>query len=123
MSQPPFSLLKRDAEREEFPLCAREGIGVVPYQVLQGGLLTGKYRRCQAPPPATRMAEKKEWMGDLSDATYDAIEEVARGAEAEGTSMTHYAVAWTLARPGVTSVLIGARRPEQLAEPIAAAGG
>ena len=118
--QPPYSLLKREVEKDVLPLCRREGIAVVPYQILQGGLLTGKYRRGQAPSPGSRMAEKKEWLGDLSDATFDELEGIERDAKAKGRTMTQHAIAWTLEQPGITSVIIGAKRPEQLAEAIAA---
>lgn len=123
VNQPPYSLLKRDADQELIPLCEREGVAVVPYQILQGGLLTGKYRRDQAAPPGSRMSEKKEWMGDISGETFDKLEAIAREAEAKGLTMTQHTIKWTLAQPGITSVIIGAKRPEQLEEAIAAVEG
>ena len=122
VNQPPYSLLKRDAEKGVLPVCKRESVAVVPYQILQGGLLTGKYRRGQTPPAGSRMSEKKEWLGDVSDATFDQLESIGRDAEARGLTMTQYAVAWTLQQPGITSVIIGVKREEQLAQAIAAVG-
>jgi aryl-alcohol dehydrogenase-like predicted oxidoreductase len=121
VNQPPYSLLKRDIEKDVLPLCRRDGIGVVPYQVLQGGLLTGKYRLGQAPPPGSRMAEKKDWLMNLTDDVYDQLEKIEQEAKSRGLSMTQYAISWALTQPGITSVIIGVKRTEQLAEAIAAA--
>ena len=120
VNQPPYSLLKRDAEADLLPLCKRENIAVVPYQVLQGGLLTGKYRRDQAPPSDSRMTEKKEWLGDVPDATFDELESIERRADARGLSMTQYAIKWALEQPGIASAIIGVKREKQLAQAVAA---
>ncbi|MDP6439275.1 MAG: aldo/keto reductase [Candidatus Brocadiia bacterium] len=121
VNQPPFSLLKRDIEKDILPLCKREGIAVVPFQILQSGLLTGKYRRGQAPPAGSRMAEKVEWVRDVTDATFDRLESIERCAKARGLTMIEHAITWTLRQPGVASVIIGSKRPAQIEEAIAAA--
>lgn len=119
--QPPLSLLKPEVTTDLLPLCAREQIAVVPYQVLQGGLLTGKYRRGQPLPPDSRKAEKDAWVWNLDDALFDRIEQIEREAKANGMAMTQYALAWALRQPGVVSVILGVKRREQLEEAIAAA--
>ena len=74
--QPPYSLLNRGIEQNLLPLCREEGIAVVPYQVLQGGLLTGKYADRAAPPEGSRAAEKPEWIAMLQND--EALAEVDR---------------------------------------------
>lgn len=114
ISQPPLSLLKQDVLSDLLPLCEREGIGVAPYQVLQGGLLTGKYRRDRTLPPDSRKVEKPGWMWDLDDELFDRLEAVESQARQAGLEMTQYAIRWALAQPAVAAVVIGAKHPEQL---------
>ena len=104
------------AQLELLPLCEKEGVGVVPYQLLQGGMLTGKYRRGQEAPAGSRLAEKPEWMKPFTDETYDVIERCAAEAAAEGVTMTQHALRWALAQPGVVSALVGVKREEQIDE-------
>ena len=104
------------ALEELLPLCEKEGVGVVPYQLLQGGMLTGKYRRGQEAPAGSRLAEKPEWMKPFTDETYDVIERCAAEAAAEGVTMTQHALRWALAQPGVVSALVGVKREEQIDE-------
>ncbi len=118
--QPPLSLLRRDALDALLPLCAREGIAVVPYQALQGGLLTGKYRRGAPPPEGTRGSDKPDWLGTLDDALFDRLEALEAEARAERTDLRTYAFRWTLRQPGVASVLVGASRPSQLEDAVRA---
>ena len=70
LCQPALSMLNTGALEELLPLCEKEGVGVVPYQLLQGGMLTGKYRRGQEAPAGSRLAEKPEWMKPFTDETY-----------------------------------------------------
>lgn len=111
--QPPYSLLKRDAEEELLPLCDREGIAAAPYQVLQGGLLTGKYRRGQHVPPGSRKAESS-WLGDMDDALFDKLEAIQQQADNKGRTMLAHAMLETLAKPAVVSLVLGCTRIEQL---------
>lgn len=82
--QPPLSYLKQEALAHLLPLCAAEDIAVIPYQIYQGGLLTGKYRRGEAAPAGSRAAEKPEWMMRLDDALFDRIEAFAAAAQSHG---------------------------------------
>lgn len=118
--QPPLSLLKQDIVSDLLPLCVKEKIVVAPYQVLQGGLLTGKYRKGQPLPPDSRKAEKDAWVWNLDDALFDRLEDIEGKAKHSGQTMTQYAVRWTLQQPAVVSVIIGVKRIEQLNEAIAA---
>ncbi len=124
--QPRYNLLFRQIERELLPLCAEEGIGVIPYNPLAGGLLSGKHDRSGAPTAGTRftvanagpMYQDRYWHERELD-TVDALRPIAAAA---GVSMATLAVAWVLANPVITSAIIGASRPEQLADNVAAVG-
>jgi aryl-alcohol dehydrogenase-like predicted oxidoreductase len=117
--QPRYNLLFRQIERELLPLCKEEGLAVIPYNPLAGGLLTGKHDRSR--PPATGrftvpMYHDRYWHDREFD-TVDALRDIARVA---GTDMVTMAVAWILANKTVTSVILGASKPRQLAPAIAA---
>ena len=114
LHQGPYSLLLRDLEKDLFPLCEREQIGVVPYQVLQGGLLTGKYRRGQSLPADSRKAEKDGWVWELTDELLDQLEAIGADARARGRTMTQQAIAACFDRPAVTSIIVGVKRIDQL---------
>jgi aryl-alcohol dehydrogenase-like predicted oxidoreductase len=122
VSQPPYSLLKRDIETDVLPLCQREHIATVPYQVLQGGLLTGKYQRHEPAPGGSRKEEKPEWVWDLSDDLFARLEQLEAEARSRGRSLPQHALRTLLDQPGVVSAIVGAKRPDQLAALIAAAG-
>jgi aryl-alcohol dehydrogenase (NADP+) len=117
--QPRYNLLFRSFERDLLPFCLEEGIGVIPYNPLAGGLLTGKHRK-DASAEGTRfklgksgeMYTERYWH-EREFATVEALKEIA--AEA-GMSLTTLAVAWVLANPAITAPIIGASRPEQLAD-------
>ena len=116
MCQPPLSLLNTGALDALLPLCAQEGVGVIPYQVLQGGILTGKYHAGQQPPAGSRAAEKPDWMKPMTDEVYATLARVEAEAKAAGQSMTQYALAWALRQPAVRCVLLGVKRRAQLEE-------
>ena len=116
MCQPPLSLLNTGALDALLPLCVQEGIGVIPYQVLQGGILTGKYHAGQQPPAGSRAAEKPDWMKPMTDEVYATLARVEAEAKAAGQSMTQYALAWALRQPAVRCVLLGVKRRAQLEE-------
>lgn len=119
-SQIPFSLLRREFQHD-LPFCVRHGIGVTPYQALQGGLLTGKYRRGQQPPPDSRAAEKPDWIWKQDDALFDRLERIESLAAQIGVPVSQYALAWTLAQPAMSSLVVGVKRLEQIEDAEAAA--
>src|SRR3989441_1523892 len=122
--QPRYNLLFRQVERELFPLCAEEGLGVIPYNPIAGGLLSGKHRREAGPLAGTRFTHptagaryRDRYWRDRELETVEALRPLA--AEA-GMSMAQMAVAWVLENPVVTAPIVGASRPEQLDDVLAA---
>ncbi len=122
-SQPQYSALWREPERELFPLCARHGIGQVVWSPLAQGVLTGKYQRGEPPPPASRAAGSMgRFMGRLlRPKALDAVQRLRPIADEAGLTMSQLALAWVLRAPSVTSAIVGASRPEQVRENAAAA--
>ena len=116
LCQPQLNLLNQEALQALLPLCAKAGIGVVPYQVLQGGILTGKYHKGAAAPAGSRLAEKPEWVKPLTDDVYKILAACEQAAQEEGVSMTQYALRWALRQQGVVSALIGVKRASQIDE-------
>ena len=121
ITQPGISLLKQDVCSDLLPLCAKEEIGAVPYQVLQGGLLTGKYKRGEPVPADSRKADMDGWVQDLDDELFDKLDEIQGQADDAGQSMTQYAIRWALDQPAVVSVIIGVRRDSQVDDAVAVA--
>ena len=119
--QNEYSLLRREAEAEILPVCAREGLGFTPFSPLAGGWLTGKYRRGEAYPSGSRMTLRPDPYADLvNEETFDGLEAFAAAAADLGVEPATLAVAWVLGNPQVTAVVVGPRRPEQLATAVAA---
>ncbi len=117
-----LSLQERSAEYEIVPSAIDQGLGLLIWSPLAGGLLSGKYRRGEDAPPGSRRAS--EWSEPPiydEDKLYDTIEAVVEVAQGRGVSPPQVALAWLLGRPGVTSVIVGARTDEQLADNLAAA--
>lgn len=117
--QPQYNLLDRGIELELLPQCIEEGIGLLPWSPLGGGWLTGKYRRDQTPSGATRLGEDpargvEAYDGRNTPQTFDVIEELVRLAEVHGATPAQVALAWVRQRPGITSVILGARTTTQL---------
>ena len=120
-AQNEYSLLRREAEAEILPVCAREGLGFTPFSPLAGGWLTGKYRRGEAYPSGSRMTLRPDPYEDLvNEETFRGLEAFAEAAEDLGVEPATLAVAWVLGHPQVTAVVVGPRRPEQLASAVAA---
>ena len=119
-SQIPYSLLRRELHND-LTFCQQHGIGVTPYQSLQGGLLTGKYRRGQPPPADSRAAEKPDWMWQQDDALFDRLEAIAQQSAEAGVPMAQYALCGTLAQPAISSLIVGVKRLEQIQDAVAAA--
>jgi aryl-alcohol dehydrogenase-like predicted oxidoreductase len=120
--QNEFSLLRKGAENGLFAVCEREQLGFTPFSPLAGGWLTGKYGRDGGYPAGSRMTLRPDPYRDLeSEDIYEAIDAFIAAAAARGVEPSTLAVAWVLAHPGVTAVVVGPRRPEQLASALAAA--
>lgn len=116
--QNAYSLLEREAEQEVLPPCAANELGFTPFSPLAGGWLTGKYRAGEPPPPGSRMTLRPEPYERLvHERTYRALEAFRAAAAERGVEMAALAIAWLLAQPLVTAVIVGPRRPEQL-EPV-----
>ena len=121
--QNSYSLFDRDAEVEVLPLCVEHRLGFTPFSPLAGGWLTGKYRRDRPPAPGSRMAMRPEAYEHLrDDRIYDALDRFARLARERGTTTSALAISWILADPGVTAVIVGPRRPDQLRPALEALG-
>jgi aryl-alcohol dehydrogenase-like predicted oxidoreductase len=116
-----WSLLNRDVEESVVPAAETAGLGVVPYFPLASGLLTGKYRRGEPPPPGTRLARNERFAAVATDENFDRIEAYEGFAAERGHTVGELAIAWLLAQPSVASVIAGATRPEQVAANAAAA--
>jgi aryl-alcohol dehydrogenase-like predicted oxidoreductase len=116
-----LSLQERSAEYEIVPSAIDQGLGLLIWSPLAGGLLSGKYRRGEAAPEGSRLAG--EWSEPPvydEDKLYDTIETLVAVAENRGASPAQVAIAWLLARPGVSTVIIAARTEAQLADNLAA---
>lgn len=123
--QPRYNLLFRQIERELLPLATDEHLAVIPYNPLAGGLLTGKHRHDAAPAEgrftatvgkAGAMYQQRYW----HEREFETIEKLKQIAAETGESLTKTSVAWVLANPAVTSAIIGASRPDQLTDTLAA---
>jgi aryl-alcohol dehydrogenase-like predicted oxidoreductase len=117
-----YSLQARDIEHELVPLAVDQGLGILVWSPIAGGLLSGKYRRGVQPPPGSRhLTEWSEPPVYDQDKLYDTVEVLVAIGEQLGVSAAQVALAYTLAKPAVTSVIVGARTEQQLADNLAAA--
>ena len=123
--QPRYNLLFRQIEREMLPFCHEEGVGVIPYNPIAGGLLSGKHTRTAPPPDGGRFTlgtaggiyQQRYW----HDREFDTVEQLRTVADEAGVSLVTLSVAWVLANKAITAPIIGASRPEQLDASLAAA--
>lgn len=123
--QPRYNLLFRQIEREMLPFCGEEGVGVIPYNPIAGGLLSGKHSRTAPPPEGTRFTlgsaaeayQDRYW----HDREFDTVEVLRKLAQEAGVSLVTLSVAWVLANKAITAPIIGASRPEQLDSSLASA--
>jgi aryl-alcohol dehydrogenase (NADP+) len=122
--QPRYNLLFRQVERDMLPFCEEDGVGVIPYNPIAGGLLSGKHSG-SAPPPEGRFT--LGWAGQMyqerywNERAFDTVGALRKLADQAGTSLVTLSVAWVLASKAVTAPIIGASRPEQLDASLAAA--
>jgi aryl-alcohol dehydrogenase-like predicted oxidoreductase len=117
--QPPYSILNRSTEREVLPICQNYGMGALVWSPLAKGMLTGRYRKGQPLPDSLRVKAFPVQMAD--DRNLDAVERLIPIAEAAGLSLTHMAMAFVMAHPGVTSAILGPRTMQQLDDLLAGA--
>jgi 1-deoxyxylulose-5-phosphate synthase len=123
--QPRYNLLFREIERELLPLARETGLGVIPYNPLAGGLLTGKHKLGGSPTPGTRFTlgtaaeryQDRYW----HEREFRTVEALGRLATQSGHPLTTLALAWVLENPDITAPIIGVSRPEQLPELLKAA--
>lgn len=118
-SQIPFSLLRREYQHD-LEFCQRHDIGVTPYQSLQGGVLTGKYRRGESLPHDSRAVEKPEWIWKINDELFDKMEAVENLARQVNRPVSQYVLAWTLAQPAMSALVVGVKRLEQVEDALGA---
>ncbi len=117
-TQPRYNILFRMIEDEIVPLCQAHGVGIIVYNPLAGGMLTGRYRDVLRVKPGTRFGLERS--GELyrrrywNETVLDAVRKLADSLEPRGKSLTHVALAWVLAQPGITCAILGASKPEQL---------
>jgi aryl-alcohol dehydrogenase (NADP+) len=122
--QPRYNLLFRQVERDMLPFCEEDGVGVIPYNPIAGGLLSGKHSG-SAPPPEGRFT--LGWAGQMyqerywNERAFETVGALRKLADQAGTSLVTLSVAWVLASKAVTAPIIGASRPEQLDASLAAA--
>ena len=123
--QPRYNILFRMIEDEILPLCQAHDVGVIAYNPLAGGMLTGRYRD-KREQEGTRFG--LQGAGDLyrkrywNEEVFDVVDRLARFVEERGLSLTQGALAWVLARPGVTAAILGASKPEQLKDSLGGVG-
>jgi aryl-alcohol dehydrogenase-like predicted oxidoreductase len=119
--QTPYSLLDRRVERELLPMAATYGTGIMVWSPLAGGMLSGKYRGTMRPAGARLEGDDSDWVRrHFVPAAFAVVDEVAAVAEAKGCTPVQLALAWTLARPEISSVVLGARSPDQLEDQLGA---
>lgn len=122
--QPRYNILYREIENEILPLCKEEGLGVIAYNPLAGGFLTGRYKPGQEVETGTRFSlhqagklyQNRYW----KEAQFEVVEQLRQFFDARQRSLAQVALAWVLPQPVITSAILGASRPEQLHETLAA---
>ncbi len=122
--QPRYNLLFREIEHELFPLCEDKGVGVIVYNPLAGGFLTGKHRRGEPPADNTRFAVAGKLYLDRywNEASFEAVQRLRTFLETRGKSLTHVALAWVLKQRAVTSAIVGATSADQLRDTLGGVG-
>ena len=122
--QPRYNMLFREIESEMVPACVANGVAIICYNPLAGGMLTAKYESGEAPREGTRFTlggmsgelyRKRYWQ----DETIAAVTQLANDVRSRGKSLTHVALRWTLDQSGITSAIVGASRPDQLRDSLA----
>jgi aryl-alcohol dehydrogenase-like predicted oxidoreductase len=113
--QPLYSALNRSIENEVLAYATRQGLGVIPYNPLAGGVLTGKYKRGKPLPENTRLSDSEGYRDRYhTEQTFDIVERFVAAAHARDLTPAQLALAWVMAEPRITSPIIGARTLDQL---------
>ena len=112
--QPRYNLMDRAIERELLPFCRQYGIGIIPYSPLAGGILTGKYKEGETPPPDTRAGRQDRLRNQLTPDLHAKVGALGKWAQDQGHTAGDLALAWLLSRPEVSTIIAGATRPEQV---------
>ncbi len=114
-AQPSYSFLERAIEREVVPVCRDQDIGIIPYQVLLSGMVTGRYKPGEAPPAGSRMAEReRSRTRSFNERNFRAVQQVLDLSKADAIDPVQLTIAWALHKPGITSVIAGASKPEHV---------
>ena len=114
--QPEYNLAKRDIEGELFDACANQDVGIIPYQIFMGGVLTGRYSADSPPPDDSHMASRHAQRAKdtyWNERTFKMVDALKDAAAELSVSVPQLLIAWTLSRPQITSVIVGASRPQQ----------
>lgn len=122
--QPPYNFSERGIESELLPLCLAEQVAVLPYLVLMGGVLTGTYRRDQPPPADSHLGSKHAQIARqkyMDEKRFNMVERITAIARELGHETTQVVLAWALSKPAITSAIVGASKPEQMAKNAASA--
>lgn len=115
--QPEYSLISREIEKEIIPFVQSEEVGVIVYSPLGRGVLSGKYRAGEAPPEGSRLAAGEPRLEELLKKNAINVAEAIQPLAAErGLTQAQYALSWVLSRPGITSAILGASKPEHITE-------
>lgn len=116
--QPEYSLISREIEQELIPFARSENVGVIVYSPLGRGILTGKYRAGEAPPEGSRLAAGEKRLELLLQKNHSLTlpEALKALADRRGLTLAQFSLAWVLSRPGITSAILGASKPEQVTE-------
>ena len=126
-AQPRYNILFRMIEDEILPVCKAHGVGLIVYNPLAGGMLTGRYKQLAEPEAGTRFAlgnnsgklyQKRYW----NQAVFEEVNRLGDFFKARGKSLTHAALAWVLMQDGITSAIVGASKPEQLTDSLGGVG-
>lgn len=121
--QPHYNILRRDIEKEVMPLCEREGIGIINFSPLEQGILTGKYKPGETLPQGSRASDpRSNRFMELDDQQLTKVQKLIPLAQQEGLSMSQLGLAWCLRNRALSSVIIGATKPQQVEDNVGAAG-
>ncbi len=122
LSQPYYSMLCRDAEKEHVPTCREHGIGIACYRVLEGGLLSGKYAKGAPPPIDTRADIMPGWLSfdPNDDRPFEIAAQVGKIAEENDMTAVECTLAWTIAQPGITAAVVGVKSENQIRQAVQA---